>query len=106
MTNRRRLARDQGLEQPINAEQAIETIQQIFDGLEDDQAADLVTLIEQRLDNDDPAAQDKSFRRGPRRARDRRVPGAARDRRRPAMDTAGLPSFEELFPGVNRRKVW
>jgi hypothetical protein len=127
MTNRR-LAHDT-IETPINAEEAIGTIQQIFDGLEDDQAADLVTLIEQRLDAD-PGAQDKSFRRGPRRARDRRVardnppafagrptPGgtavgiwdAARDQRqrRPAaMDSVGrLPTTEELWPSASRNRA-
>jgi hypothetical protein len=124
MMTKRRLARDE-LEMPINAEQAIETIQQIFDGLEDDQAADLATMIEQRLDAE-PGAQDGSFRRG-RRARDNTYPNQfrsastgsltgvgvpdpraqdrrrARDRRPVAADSAGLPSFEELFPGAARR---
>jgi hypothetical protein len=106
-----RLARDE-IEAPANAEQGLQAIAEIFANLEDDDANDLATMLEKRLDE---GAQD-SLRRGRRGARDRRV---ARDQPpafagrpstggRRAMDSATsdkLPSTEELWPNALKNRV-
>src|SRR4051812_26587942 len=54
-----RLARDQELETPTTAEGVLQVLDDLASNLEDNEADDLVTLIEQRLEGSDPAAQDR-----------------------------------------------